>query len=530
MPEINLPQPTKPDVFSFGFDKSLQRVSSAVKSPLIYDMIEDYLNTKQLVSGGELTLKNITLGGFSKMVSPGDDIQQAINEIIKEGGGTLLFKAGTHTVKKTLIGGSSIKFVGAKEDTTILSFEGLSNLSFTGTNVYTAGTVTSIASGVIVTGSGTLWLANVSTNHQFFIGNRWYKISAVGSDTSITLSEAYAGGATFPGASYRATRIIKDIDFEELSFKNSTGTALAITDARNVNQKNCTYEDNNKGFVYTNVSEFTLNNMLSVSNDSNGYELNNCGFADIEAMVAIINSGHGTVLNNIRAMSIQSSASNGNTLDGFNITDASVSSLLVVEVSSNGGQGIELVSGNESINFDNCLVNANTSDGIKFTGTSGTCKVYASTIKENGGYGINVAASTCDNNFLFKCHFNNNTSGPVNDSGTNTVYENDGSGAFSAVNGNNNNINVGEQRFTRITGPTAAFTITGISGTANAKLVHLYNSVAQNMTIGNENTSSTFTNRIITLTGADVATTGIGMATLQYNASDKSWILLGTQG
>ena len=99
-------------------------------------------------------------------------------------------------------------------------------------------------------------------------------------------------------------------------------------------------------------------------------------------------------------------------------------------------------------------------------------------------------------------------------------------GAFTAVNGNNNNINIGGTSFIRITGPTAAFSITGIAGGVDGKVVILYNAAATyNMTIANENTNSTATNRITTLTGSGVVTTGVGAITLIYDSTASRWIV-----
>ncbi len=98
-------------------------------------------------------------------------------------------------------------------------------------------------------------------------------------------------------------------------------------------------------------------------------------------------------------------------------------------------------------------------------------------------------------------------------------------GAFTATNGNNNNITIGGRSFIRITGPAAAFSITGIAGGVDGKVVILYNATAQNMTIANESTSSTDINRITTLTGSGIVTTGAGAITLIYDSTASRWIV-----
>lgn len=84
--------------------------------------------------------------------------------------------------------------------------------------------------------------------------------------------------------------------------------------------------------------------------------------------------------------------------------------------------------------------------------------------------------------------------------------------------------------FTRIdAGPTGAFSIAGIAGGADGRTVILYNATGQNMTLSHQSgTEATAANRIITMTGADVATTGNGSAFLVYDSDASRWILLFT--
>ena len=100
-------------------------------------------------------------------------------------------------------------------------------------------------------------------------------------------------------------------------------------------------------------------------------------------------------------------------------------------------------------------------------------------------------------------------------------------GAFTASNGANSNITLPNKSFIRITGPTGVFNITGITKPDNpdGRVVILYNTTSQNMTITN-NATSTAANRILTNTGSDVATTGTGIVSLIYSVTDARWILL----
>lgn len=355
-------------------------------------------------------------------VGIGNSIQDAINAMHSAGGGKVFLGAGTHIVTTPLAGYTGVDIEGENQSTTIIDFNSTSaNLSFAGTDVYTTGTITSISGGVNVTGSSTSWLTNVTTDHQIFIGNTWYKIAVVLTDTTLTLAEGYQGNATLPGAAYRAAKIQRDVDIKDITLKSSTGTALVATDCRNFSLKNVKLDTNNKGFVFTNVSEFISEQILSVSNTSNGGELTNTRLCNLYNLATPGNGGHGFVLNNVETGVIMESSSNSNTSDGYNLTSCSNLVMSPVEASSNGGQGVELVSGNNNISI-NGIMNANTSDGIKLTATSDNCKISGCKITNNGGYGVNVAASSCDNNLISTSFFDNNSSGNKNDSGTGTLW------------------------------------------------------------------------------------------------------------
>ncbi len=75
------------------------------------------------------------------------------------------------------------------------------------------------------------------------------------------------------------------------------------------------------------------------------------------------------------------------------------------------------------------------------------------------------------------------------------------------------------------------FTITGLSGGKDGRIVTLYNTTTQNLTIANNSSSSTtLGNRIYTLTGADLTTpAGPNIIHLQWNANVSRWIIIGGQ-
>lgn len=358
-------------------------------------------------------------------VCPLDDIQKAINACGKSGGGRIILRKGIHHVTSPLYGISNLEIVGENSaDTTIRYVNAGTNLSFAGTDAYSTGTITSITGGVNVTGSGTSWLTNVTTDHQLLIGQRWYKIAAVTGNTSMVLGEGFAGLGvltSFPGVSYRAVKVIQGVEIKEVTVDDSTVTGITFDDCRDVVLEDIIVTDCNKGIVFTNSAQLAGLRVITPANTSNGVEFQACGFGDLDGISSAGNGGHGMVINSSRVLPFSTCSMSANTSDGINIT-SSESIVLNVELASNGGQGAEVVSGSHNVIFQNSLVDSNTSDGIKLTASADSCKISGSEITSNGGYGVNIAASTCDNTIIEGSVFSSNTTDEIIDSGVGSIY------------------------------------------------------------------------------------------------------------
>lgn len=104
--------------------------------------------------------------------------------------------------------------------------------------------------------------------------------------------------------------------------------------------------------------------------------------------------------------------------------------------------------------------------------------------------------------------------------------------AINLANGANNNISLGANpsSFYRISGPTAAFNISGLVPitAVDGQIVTLENTTAQNFTIIHDATS-TAANRIYCPGGTNLALSGqYSTVTLIYNTSQTRWIVIGS--
>ena len=95
--------------------------------------------------------------------------------------------------------------------------------------------------------------------------------------------------------------------------------------------------------------------------------------------------------------------------------------------------------------------------------------------------------------------------------------------ALALVNGVNSDVALTAYSFFRITGPTAAFSITGFASGADGRLLTLINASGQTLTLTHQATS-TSANQINT-GGTDMTITSGGIVSLFYNISLSKWVV-----
>lgn len=124
MAVIPLEPNKRPNIFSYGYGSTFNRAIDSLSTSVVYDPISKALNTGQVVAGGSLNLKSLSVGGVVKQVSPGDDIQKAIDDIHREGGGEVRFRSGNYLQFDSLHLRSGVSLVGSSASNTVINFQG----------------------------------------------------------------------------------------------------------------------------------------------------------------------------------------------------------------------------------------------------------------------------------------------------------------------------------------------------------------------------------------------------------------------
>lgn len=235
---------------------------------------------------------------------------------------------------------------------------------------------------------------------------------------------------------------------------------------------------------------------------------------------------------------------------------------------TNAGKGISITANNTFVSVLNNILIQNSQNGIETSATFSQVNENnlrlngnANGVGERSGIQINAGAATVtgnvsqgntqfglrvlvDNVTVAGNDFCNNPQGGIAAIVLAASLINDNACAglgvlttppsnVTGVNGLNSNLAMpaGQYSYLRVTGPTGAFSVGGITGGSSGRILHLQNTTTQTMTIVNEDASSTAANRITTLSGANfvLASGATSAVTLIYDGVASRWILTAAQ-
>lgn len=367
---------------------------------------------------GVLRNDDISIGQRTITIKVGDDIQKAIDSI-KDTGGRIRLNNGTHTPNSDLTLYSSIYIEGENADSCFIDFvDNTKSILIVGTDAYSTGTISVSTGGVAITGSGTTFTSSMVGQHILLEG-LWYTIGTYVSGTSIYLTAPYVG-TTLSGSTYTIATIKEDVKITDVTIKNAN-SGIKIQYTNESFFKDTDIQSSVIGFEAIDSAQCSIQEVDLQFNNTN-FKATNCHYFGVTQTGAVgAQAGHGFQLDTVTNSFLVPLFSLSATGDGMNMTDCSNINMNGV-FKNNGGQGIELVSGNSDIAIANTACENNTSDGIKLTATSDSIHFIGGTLKSNGGYGANIAASSCDNNVFIGNEVSGNATASHTDSGTGTIF------------------------------------------------------------------------------------------------------------
>ena len=364
------------------------------------------------------------MAGFSIVLEEGGDIQAAIDSLPATGG-TILLKPGNYYPNSNIVLRSGIEIIGISGASTLIIFTNTDYcVRAEGSNVYTTGTVTVSNGSYTVTGIGTLWQDNLTISHQIKLGDFWYSIASIDSQTSLTLATKYIG-EDLSGENYKAAIMVTELHLKNFTVYNGNVDGILLDYVySSIFDGLYSIGNGRYGFKLTNIAQSTFKNCATRENGQSGIFGGDLDHTEFDVFWVYDNGGAGTYpgiyfSNPIFDCDFENVLARNNTDAGISLVNAQDITLHAGESAYNGAEGIKLV-GCQRVIIHSMEIDGNTGDGVEIGADSNFNIVKGNVLKNNGGYGIEISTSNSDYNTIGINAYSDNTSGDYLDTGTNT--------------------------------------------------------------------------------------------------------------
>lgn len=207
------------------------------------------------------------VGGTTITISSDDDIQENLDIINSEGGGTLYLQPGTYTLTSDISIPGGVTLEGVSRDGVIIDCNTSFAVKIAGTNVYSTGTVTINNGDTTLEGAGTTWTAAMVGRYVLLDG-LWYEITARTDNDTLTIEEYH--GDNLAGSTY----VIADTNFtsaiNKITVTNATGSGIVVQYAMEPSIFDCVIYGCGTGIEM----DYVTFPIVRVTSNENGVNLN----------------------------------------------------------------------------------------------------------------------------------------------------------------------------------------------------------------------------------------------------------------
>jgi len=278
------------------------------------------------------------------------------------------------------------------------------------------GTVSINYNSNTVTGSGTTFtsLNPVGTNTYIILGQTAYLVSAVSTNTQLTLTNVFKG-KTLASVAFRAMKMFSHNLVQNITVNSSSTTGLFFRAVRGAEIENVVVQGCVNGFEINDCCDLIISNCRSMNNSGEGYLFNNTTACTIDQSHVCNCTLNGVSLTNInKSLIINSLESCNNGLDGLDIAGTATNTEINSSVfNGNYINGCEIGSSVVRVIFEGCTASSNGQDGISSAGANAI--LDSCDTSTNTRYGV----KTGNNTLVTNCQIYSNGSHGV-DLGSNS--------------------------------------------------------------------------------------------------------------
>ena len=316
-------------------------------------------------------------------------------------------RKGTYVETADIIIPNSGVLIGEGSGLTNIIFSGSFSVKIDGSSgtKQTAGTISINTDSTTVTGSGTSF-TSLSIGNFILIGNNFYEIASIVSNTSLTLVNAFRG-ETISGQTYIAQAMRSDILIRSITIMSSGSSGLFVRATRLSVFDRINVISNNINVTMIDCGSNTLQNVVSYNSTSYGMQFTNvysvtlsfCGIYNSDSTGVFCDGTSGRLM-------IIGMVSTNNDGDGINLYgNISTSSILGGQFSNNNNNGINTEITTVSITVNGASVRGNGVNGVDFDGDNNM--VLNCHIAQNAQYGVKAGDKSLINNNQIESNGNN---------------------------------------------------------------------------------------------------------------------------
>uniref|UniRef100_A0A6C0CLS9 Right handed beta helix domain-containing protein n=1 Tax=viral metagenome TaxID=1070528 RepID=A0A6C0CLS9_9ZZZZ len=305
---------------------------------------------------------------------------------------TVFVRTGTYTETVDIDIPDGGSMIGESIDDVIINFSGNVGILCDGIGTTEAGgTVNTTNASGIISGSGTTF-TNATPGEYILLGNKYYEISSIESDTSLTLVDVYRGSSQ-TGLSTHIHSMFSNITLSNFCIMNA-GVDNGIQ-----------FQGVIKGYI----------DRIIVDNFNNGINIQDSDFVQISGCVSKNNTLDGIIFNDCVNSYVDNCSLFNNGGDGLQCTDCNLVIIESCSVSHNE-RGVFITGTSTNIQVNDCTISYNNNRGV--VTNTGTSKILVDRciVVYNGNDGIDCDSS---DNTISACIISNNNIGI--DTGTSTL-------------------------------------------------------------------------------------------------------------
>lgn len=303
---------------------------------------------------------------------PSMDLQSCIDLLDTYGGGVLsLNPTSTFYATNGLTIPSDIIIEG---NGAVIDFGNTANgMDISGTDIVATGDVGVTLNSKVVTNSSALFTDSM-VGQSILIGDYWYEIESVDSDSQITLAWEYIGLTGTISSTYVATTV-NNVSIKDLTLQNSTGTIINFYGANLLLLTGLYVVDSVYSIIGKASSSVTIaDSDVDFCEDGISLEtvtyfvINNDGISNIS-------DGNGITINGTSNSSINIISAQNVLYDALKMSNCSNTGIINYSFIQCGRHGIWLSDGNDSMDFNSGYIDTVGGDGIKIDTNSSNMEI-----------------------------------------------------------------------------------------------------------------------------------------------------------